>query len=171
MNALSTPERPTFEVHMNSERREQIRITLRSLAEAHTATQALLEQTMTLLSEELALDPFTFWKSRSAVKQPPTVRASALVDPALLSVTFRGRSCFLGNSLPFRFFARLARRPNVYISHDELLSDVWLGPRSGSAIRSVVKTLRTKLRRAGMGDLADAIDGTVPGHYAIKLDA
>jgi hypothetical protein len=33
----------------------------------------------------------------------------------------------------------------------------------------VVKVLRRRLREAGMGELADAIDGTVPGRYALKL--
>ena len=37
---------------------------------------------------------------------------------------------------------------------------------SHEAIRSVVKTLRSRLRQAGMKNLADAIDGSVPRHYA-----
>jgi hypothetical protein len=28
---------------------------------------------------------------------------------------------------------------------------------------------RSRLRRAGLADLADALDGGVPGHYALRL--
>jgi DNA-binding winged helix-turn-helix (wHTH) protein len=88
-----------------------------------------------------------------------------------LSVTFQGKDCFLGNTLPFKFLSHLARRPNAYVSYEDLLADVWRGVRSDSAVRSVVKALRARLRRAGLDGLADAIDGTVAGHYALKLPA
>ena len=100
---------------MNAQKREQIRRTLRSLAEAHVATMNLMEQTFSLLSEELAIDAFTFWRSHppSPVSGVSPERPS--VDKELLSVSFHGRSCFLGNTLPFRLFARLA--PPQCVSH------------------------------------------------------
>jgi hypothetical protein len=89
--------------------------------------------------------------------------------PNWLVVTFRGRTCYLGNTLPFRLLARLAHRPGCYVTHDDLFTDVWDGAvRSGSVIRGTVKVLRQKLREAGMGDLAAAIDGSVPGRYALR---
>lgn len=154
---------------MNPDKQERIRQTLKSLAEAHAATITLMEEALALMTEELALDPITFWKSRGS----PTVFASptktALFDTEMLTITFHGKSCFLGNSLPFRFFVRLARRPNTYVAYEDLLTDVWDGVRTDEAIRSVVKTLRNKLREAKMSVLADAIDGSVPGHYGLKL--
>jgi DNA-binding response OmpR family regulator len=72
--------------------------------------------------------------------------------------------------LPLKLFERLARRPNQYLSYERLLDEVWEGTRSFSAIRSVVKTLRGRLVKAGMADLADAIDGSVYRHYGLKLD-
>lgn len=96
-------------------------------------------------------------------------RKTALFDAEMFTITFQGKSCFLGNTLPFRFFVRLARRPNTYVTYEDLLEDVWEGVRTDDAIRSVVKTLRSKLRDARMGALADAIDGSVPGHYGLKL--
>lgn len=154
---------------MNPEKQERIRQTLKSLAEAQAATITLMEEALALMTEELALDPITFWKSRGspATFAPPT--KTALFDTEMLTITFQGKSCFLGNTLPFRFFVRLARRPNTYVTYEDLLSDVWDGTRTDEAIRSVVKTLRSKLREAKMGVLADAIDGSVPGHYGLKL--
>lgn len=155
---------------MNPEKQARIRQTLKSLAEAQAATITLMEETLALMTEELALDPITFWKSRGSpftVLSPPT--KTDLFDTEMLTVTFQRKSCFLGNTLPFRFFVRLARRPNTYVTYEDLLEDVWEVIRTDEAIRSVVKTLRSKLRDARMGALAEAIDGSVPGHYALKL--
>jgi hypothetical protein len=52
-----------------------------------------------------------------------------------------------------------------------LLDDVWHCKRTKSAVKSVVKSLRIKLRVAGLTELAQAIDGSVYGHYALKLDS
>jgi len=87
----------------------------------------------------------------------------------MLSVIFQGRSCFLGNTLPFRLLERLLRRPNQYVSHYQLQEGVWDGEPSPESIRSVVKELRRKLRCAGMDDLAKAISGRVAKHYRLNL--
>lgn len=154
---------------MNPEKQARIRQTLKSLAEAQAATITLMEEALALMTEELSLDPITYWKSRGSppLVAPPT--KTALFDTEMLTITYQGKSCFLGNTLPFRFFVRLARRPNTYVTYEDLLTDVWDGVRTDEAIRSVVKTLRSKLRVARMGTLAAAIDGSVPGHYALKL--
>lgn len=154
---------------MNPEKQERIRQTLRSLAEAQATTIKLMEQALELMSEESNLNPVTFWKSRGSPDASRVNSKCALIDPETLTITFRGRRCFLGKTLPYRLFDRLACRPNAYVSYDDLLTDVWDGERTDEAIRSVVKTLRGKLRQAGMKQLADAIDGSVPGHYALKL--
>ncbi len=154
---------------MDTKKREQIRRTLRSLAEVNAAMIDLMERALSLLNEELALDPIEFWRSCMPTAGSSASHGQLALDRGLLSVTFRGQSCFLGNTLPFQLFARLVGRPNVYLSYEELLTEVWQGIRSDSAVRGVVKRLREKLRKAGMMELADAIDGTVPGHYALKL--
>jgi DNA-binding response OmpR family regulator len=87
----------------------------------------------------------------------------------MLSVNFEGKACFLGNTYPFKLIACLARRPNTYVTHEVLLSEVWEGIRCNATVRSAVKVLRKKLRQAGMAALADAIDGSTSGHYALKL--
>jgi DNA-binding response OmpR family regulator len=152
---------------MLTDRREQIRRSLARLAQSQQATMTILEQTLSLLCEELSLDPLAHFQAQSS---SPSGDPRLAVDPSLLTVHFQGKTCFLGNTLPFRFLARLAQRPNRYFSYEELLATVWDGScRSDSSVRSVVKVLRRRLREAGMGELADAIDGTVPGRYAIKL--
>src|SRR5262249_14229604 len=117
----------------------------------------------------LALDPLAFFKARIPSPNTAASQQSPLVDFSRFSVTFQGKTCLLGNTLPFRFLARLARRPNCYVSYEELLADVWQGTRSESSIRSVVKVLRRRLRQDGLADLAEAIDGTAAGHYALKV--
>jgi DNA-binding response OmpR family regulator len=154
---------------MEKLRREQIQKSLASLAQSYAATMEIMEQTLELLCTELSLDPLSYLKGHS-FSPADLSRRQLKIDPALLSVTFDGKTCFLGNTYPFKLLSRLAQRPNTYVPHHDLLSDVWRGTRSEEAVRSVVKTLRIKLRDAGLHDLADAIDGRSPGHYALKLD-
>lgn len=96
-------------------------------------------------------------------------RSVPLMDLSRFSVRHEGRICFLGNTLPFRLLARLLRRPNSYFSHQILLDEIWEGIRSPEAVRSVVKTLRSKLRDAGLVTLSNSIDGKTRGHYAVFL--
>ncbi len=49
---------------MLAERREQVSVSLRKLAEAHRATMTVLEHTLALLCEVLALDPHTYLQTR-----------------------------------------------------------------------------------------------------------
>jgi DNA-binding response OmpR family regulator len=129
----------------------------------------LLERTLSLVCEELALEPDAHRRA-NARPTPATDPPLPVIDRDLLAVTLGDRACFLGNTLDFRFLARLARRPNSYVTYDTLLADVWGGDvRSDGAVRSVAKRLRARLRAAGLADLAAAVDGSVPGHYALRL--
>ncbi len=92
-----------------------------------------------------------------------------VMDYSTFSVQHQGRFCFLGNTLPFRLLARLLRRPNSFVSHQILLDEIWDGIQSPEAVRSVVKTLRSKLREAGLVTLSNSIDGKTKGHYAVFL--
>jgi DNA-binding response OmpR family regulator len=93
-----------------------------------------------------------------------------IIDRTTFTVHWGGKSCFLGNTLPFKFLERLARRPNQLVPYDQLLDDVWQCCRSREAMRSVVKVLRQKLGQAGMENLAVAIDGMTPRHYGLMLN-
>ena len=93
------------------------------------------------------------------------------VDRTAFSIIWSNRTCYLGNTLPFRFFERLARRPNQFFSYGQLFQDVWDGEeRSNEAVRSVVKVLKKKLAEAGMDALAAAINGKNPGYYGLALN-
>lgn len=153
---------------MNTDRRESIRLSLRSLAEAHAATMDVMVRTYDLLCKELALDPLDYFEQRRGVTPTPEA-ADLAIDNSRFVVTFHEHNCCLGNTIPFRFLARLAERPNQYVTHQDLIDDVWGGECSDDALRSVVKHLRRRLRAAGLGDLADAIDGSTPGHYTLRV--
>jgi len=92
-----------------------------------------------------------------------------IIDQSRLTVTLGGRTCRLGNTIPFRFLARLAESPGRYVSHEQLIDDVWDGQGSDDALRSVVKRLRRRLRAAGLDDLAGAINGLTPGYFVLQL--
>ena len=159
------------EILMDTRRREQIQHALRTLVDSYRATKGLMEQTLSLLCEELALDPLSYLQTRTMPRGAPTGQQGFMIEPTGLSVTYQGKVCFLGNTLPFKFLCRLARRPNTYVTYEDLLTEVWQGVRSDEAVRSVAKTLRNRLRQAGLPDLADAIVGTVSGHYALMLQS
>jgi len=155
---------------VHTDKREQIRQTLKCLVEAQASTIALTEKALSLLNDELALDPLTFWKARRTPSHSETSQTRPIVDEDRLEIRYRSHSCFIGNKLPFRLFARLLHQPNKYISYEELLDDVWDGRRlTDSAVRNAVKRLRAALRGGGMAELADAIDGSEPGRYALLL--
>lgn len=97
----------------------------------------------------------------------PTLRP--LLDEATLSVNWRGRALHLGHTQAFWLLSRLARSANRYVTHVDLVQEIWDDEFTDSAtLRAGVKRLRVKLRRGGMGDLADAIVGH-HGRYMLSL--
>lgn len=104
---------------------------------------------------------------------PPSGNGSArspITDRADFSVRWGNRRCPLGNNLAFKILERLAQRPGLYLHYDTLLNEFWDCHTSFEAVRSAVKVLRRKLRAAGMGDLAKAIDGSNSHHYGLRLN-
>jgi DNA-binding response OmpR family regulator len=150
-------------------RREDIQRSLRNLAESYAALMRLLEKTLAMLCEEAAFDPPNYSQTRQQAEQP-SAKKSLVIDAETLFIYFRGKKCFLGGRLPFKLLARLARRPSTYVTYEQLCADVWNYECSDDAVRSMVKLLRRKLRAKGLGELADAIDGSVPRRYALHLD-
>lgn len=91
------------------------------------------------------------------------------IDDSRFTVRWNGAECHLGSTVLFRLFRRLARPANRYVSVGRLLEDVWGDDElSETAVRSAVRHLRRKLERAGMKELADAIQGQ-PGHYGLLI--
>lgn len=96
-------------------------------------------------------------------------RPRPLLDESTMRVLWKGRSAPLGHTLSFRLMERLSRRPNQYVTHLDLLREVWENENLKLAtVRSVVRKLRQKLRRHGMDELADAIRGH-NGRYILEL--
>ncbi len=142
---------------------EQIRSMVRSIAESC----AVVVQRVAHLAEQLeprdgsarGRDSLDNILGNRAV-DAEALFGQLIIDTAAKTITFRGSTCSLGNTLVFRMIERLARRPNQFVSFDRLIRDVWDGQlKSDEAIRSVVKELRDRLRKNGMRRLASAIRG------------
>lgn len=96
-------------------------------------------------------------------------RHRPLLDESTMCVVWDGKTVHLGHTVAFRLLARLARRPNQYVTHLDLLEDVWDGEdREITTIRSTVRHLQRKLRAGGMPALASAIRGH-NGRYMLEL--
>lgn len=154
---------------MNAAARERFRRTLQNLAESQATTLELLEQIFSLIGDELGIDALPFWRARTTAGPHPTMERLFQVDPERLQIVFQGKRCELDDT-PFKLLQRLAKRPNAYVTHEDLLEDVWDGRRSDAAIRSAIKRLKQTLRSHGLDELANAIDGSKPGRYRLKVE-
>lgn len=155
---------------MSRRKLDEIGEALQSLTESYRATLILMERTYLMLCQEVTVDPDVYWRQhaeRPSLREPKKLQT----DLRTFTVHYSGRTCFLGNTLAFGLLAYLAKHPNIYISREQLLDEVWKASRSTSAIKSVVSILREKLCKAGMDGLARAIDGSVRGHYALRINA
>ena len=132
----------------------------------HGLAQAL---TSALRDAELAGEVLAALRRRSTQASQDVRGIDDLVDDGRFAVHWNGRECPLGPTLPFRFFRQLALARNRYVPVERLLENVWGGPRSASAVRSVVLELRRRLNTAGMADLARAVESK-PGHYRLCTD-
>ncbi|RMF23506.1 MAG: hypothetical protein D6760_05190, partial [Deltaproteobacteria bacterium] len=103
---------------------------------------------------------------------PATIEpdSSFRIDADTFTVWHDGKSCPLGNTVGFRALRRLARRPGVYVSTEQLLDNAWGGAtRSKSAVQKTISGLRKQLEEHGLHEVT--IDGSQQGHYALKISA
>ena len=108
--------------------------------------------------------------SQQAIALSPSSNNKGLtVNHRTMELTWKDRTCLFSSPLLFRFAARLAKTPNTLVSHTVLLEEVWRSIRSESTIRGAAMRLREQLALSGMNDLAEAIDGSVHGHYRLNL--
>ncbi len=158
---------------MNGEcRTEEISDSLKLLAATCAETARQLEATLATISRVFELEDVCSIAAVSARIRRVDLSSSLskpVADRSTFSIIFRGKTCFLGNTLLFRFFETLACRPNRYFSHSELLDEVWGGQRAQSSIRNVAKRIRDRLILTGMSEVAKAIDGSTPGHFILRL--
>ena len=145
---------------------QQIREALANLITVHQCAVAEIERAMRGLNQVLEVEEV---RGITASLRMSEKRGRPSVDRETLSVSWKNHTCFLGSTLLFLFIERLARSPNCYVSHLDLLEEVWGGERKSSTIRGIAKRLRDRLKEAGMGNLAKAIDGSEAGYYGLKL--
>ena len=150
---------------MNSETLAILEKSIDCLIASHSDTLGSLHRLKAMVSSGMRIERETAERFYSEVADPWV----PVMDLSTFCVRHEGRICFLGNTLPFRLLARLLRRPNSYVSHQILLDEIWDGIRSPESVRSVVKTLRSKRRDAGLVTLSNSIDGKTRGHYAVLL--
>lgn len=143
------------------------RESLRLLAEGYATLITHYDRTIALLKAEQAR---TEQEAQGRELRDRRKPQALQIDEGTLSVLYRHKSCFLGNTVQLRLFRRLLRSQNQYLDYTELLEQVWEGIRSPSTVRSAVKVLRRQLNQAGMNEVAQAIVGSVPGHYCLKSD-
>ena len=92
---------------------------------------------------------------------------SCQIDRGTFTVTYRGKTCFLGYTMAFRLLERLAEARGIFIPIETLIDDVWGGRGvSEEAVQRQVSTLRAKLKAAeAKGVHIEA----QPGHYRLIL--
>jgi DNA-binding response OmpR family regulator len=92
-----------------------------------------------------------------------------LLDQSTLCVLWKERKLHLGHTRGFWLLERLSRRPNQYVTHLDLLREVWDDEDAPvTTLRSVVRHLRRQLTGGGMADLAAAIRGH-NGRYILEI--
>jgi len=141
------------------------------LAEILMTAAILVEEVRTVVNAELDGSGTILRGHPGAVSLP--VRSSndyrPILDQSTLCVAWKGKSLHLGHTRAFAFLERISRRPNQYVTHLDLLREVWDDEELAVAtIRSVVRHLRRRLREGGMGELAAAIHGH-NGRYILEL--
>lgn len=99
----------------------------------------------------------------------PAASHRPLLDRSTFSVLWRDKALCLGHTRIFSVLEYLARRPNQYVAHLDLMHDVWDDEElASSTIRSVIRNLRIRLDEGGMPELATAIRGR-KGHYILEI--
>ena len=142
---------------MNTAELEQLRQVVTEASAALTTVALFLSDIQARLDVIESVDA----SSQNGQVSPP------YVDRAMFCIHWQDRICFLGDSLTFRLFDCLARRPDRFVPHQHLLSDAWEGSVVDvRTIRSGVRHLKDKLRLANMEGLAAAI---VAGRKAYVL--
>jgi len=156
---------------MTPEKARRLDTLTSQLAETLMTAAICAQEIRNIVRAELDDDAHTD-RGRRDARMAPTLahhKQRPLIDESTLSVIWKGKGLHLGHTLAFRLLERLARCPNQYVTHLDLLRDVWDDDFTSTAtIRSMVRELRRKLRGGGMADLATAIRGH-NGRYILEL--
>lgn len=160
------------ETRMTAETTQKLALLANQLAENLMTVAICADELRATIRAEL--DPTEAPPGSALMRRPvshgPRPPDRPHVDHSTLTLFWQGRSCQLGYTKLFKLADRLSRRPNQFVTFDQLLRDVWNGDlRSPDTIRSAVRNLRQRLIDAGMGQLAAAIQGRA-GRYGLILN-
>lgn len=100
------------------------------------------------------------------VGNPEPTKHGLMIDHGNFAVSYRDQKpLLLGNTISFHLFARLARRPNVYVDFNKLRDDVWKDERTGDAtISRAISRLRAQLKEGGIKGIT-----LQPKKHAVRL--
>jgi Transcriptional regulatory protein, C terminal len=156
---------------MNAEKVLHLAKLTHQLAEIIMAAAICAEEMRTGVQSELdgTSNAAIGLSDRNMPLNPPSANERPILHESTLRVNWKGKSLHLGHTRSYWLLDRLTRRPNQYVTHLDLLHDVWDDEElSTSTIRSAVRHLRRKLRVGDMEGLADAIRGH-NGRYILVL--
>ena len=89
-------------------------------------------------------------------------------QPNTFTVSYKGKSCFLGNKTMFHLLVRLNQSPSTPVSYHTLAQDVWGDDLTTDwTIQKQANLLKKKLRAEGLQGVE--INGSVKGHYSLIL--
>ena len=89
------------------------------------------------------------------------------IDRCTFSVSYKGKTCALGNTMAFRLIERLNNAKGFYVDIGTLIRDVWKNKVvSDGAVQHQIGTLRKKLRKAGIANIVFECE---PKNYRLML--
>jgi DNA-binding response OmpR family regulator len=134
-----------------------------TVAKLEVTAQRCARQLNSLLELAIGFDQHSPSANRSPV---PLHVGRFVVDRTTFSVRDGTQVCELGNTVCFRFVECLAGDPERRFTFDQVLVAVWDGQRrAATTVRSAIFELRSRLREAGMGELANAIHSDGRAYY------
>jgi DNA-binding response OmpR family regulator len=146
---------------------------LSQVAEGQTMAAIATAELRAMLMKELAIaesrTPRKSFQTGSVDFSTPGLRP--LIDHSTFSVEWNGQRCHLGNRLLLKLLDRLCRRPGQFVSHEELLHEVWEARRCPETIRSAIRELRRRLREDKMTELAAAIQSQGKSYGLVLLSS
>jgi DNA-binding response OmpR family regulator len=153
----------------NSELLNRLRMLSMNVATIEAATQRCARELESLVELATLIDRYSLSGNYTSPK--PLRVGQIVVDRATFSVRDGTRLCELGNTVCFRLFECLASQAGQSCTRDQIMAVVWEGHRrAATTVRSAFFQLRSQLRRAGMGELADAIHSEGRA-YCLRFDA
>jgi len=108
------------------------------------------------------------WQAARCDKPEPS-KHGPVIDPGQFTISYQGQEpAFLGNTMLFRLITRLARRPNVFVSFNNLKREVWKDDHTDDqTVSRTARRLREKLDELGVGGVTLE---TQPHHVRLKLN-